>query len=321
MNQPSKKSVSRIVFRSGLVLGAIVALAVALLWYRPVVQFGPDIADQTIDLPGAVDGVHLHVFNTGMNRMSWLLVGNARPWRPNPAFIITHPSKGLVVFDTGLSLEVARQGEAAYPFPMRFLMQSIGDPNRTLDAQMIESGLDPKDVELVILSHLHDDHTGRIAVFPNASVIAGPQSLAELKELALTDRPQPIDFEEAAPLPPFDSSIDLFGDGSLSLLPGAGHTAEDLMVLAALSEGPALLAGDAIVHRDWLASDDVQRIASDPERAAQVRNQVRSLLRKRPNVVLFPGHDTPPAVSRQDILIHHPDWFNLSAWDQDRAQE
>ncbi|PHR59198.1 MAG: hypothetical protein COA47_09530 [Robiginitomaculum sp.] len=321
MTRSSKKSVSRVVLGSGIVLGAMVALVVALLWYRPMVRPGPDIADQTIVLPGAIEGLRLHVFNTGMNRMSWLLVGNARPWRPNPAFVIAHPSKGLVVFDTGFCLEVARRGEAAYPFPMRFLIQSIGQPSRALDAQMIEAGLDPLDVGLVILSHLHDDHTGRIAAFPNASVIAGPQSQAALKKRALTAQRQMIDFEAASPLPPFDGSIDLFGDGSLSLLPGGGHTAEDLMVLVALGEGPALLAGDAIVHRDWLASDDVQRIAAHPERAAQVRNQVRALLREQPSIALFPGHDTPPAVSHRDILIHHPDWFKLSAWGPERAQE
>lgn len=62
------------------------------------------------------------------------------------------------------------------------------------------------------------------------------------------------------------------------------------MVLLALPSGPALLAGDAVVHLDWLASDDVQRIPVDPARAADVRNEVRALLKDDPQVVLFPGH-------------------------------
>jgi N-acyl homoserine lactone hydrolase len=86
------------------------------------------------------------------------------------------------------------------------------------------------------------------------------------------------------------------------------------MVLLALPGGPALLAGDAIVHRDWLASDDVQRIAVDPDRASVVRNQVRALLRGTPQLALYPGHDTPPPTQRSDVTVHHPDWFELRAW-------
>lgn len=86
------------------------------------------------------------------------------------------------------------------------------------------------------------------------------------------------------------------------------------MALLALPGGPVLLAGDAIVHRDWLNSDDVQQIPVDPDRAAEVRNQVRALLRGVPKLVLFPGHDVPSDTQRDDIVIHHPDWFELSAW-------
>lgn len=306
--------VPRFIAYGTLSLIAIAVVAVAALWYRPVLRPGPAIPNQAFALPAPVEGMRLHVFNTGMNRMSWLLVGDARPWRPNTAFVIAHPSRGLIVFDTGLSKAVAEHGEAAYPVPLRYLMESIGRPDRTLDAQMIEAGLDPKAVRFVILSHLHDDHTGRITAFPNATVIAGPQSDAALADLAPAAQRRVLTFQKTASLPPFDASVDLFGDGSLQLVAGGGHTAEDLMALVALPDGPVLLAGDAIVHRDWLMSDDVQRVPVDPDRAAVVRNQVRTLLRGVPRLTLFPGHDTPPVPTREDITLHQAHWFALSAW-------
>ena len=116
-------------------------------------------------------------------------------------------------------------------------------------------------------------------------------------------------------MPPFDGALDLFGDGSVEVIPGGGHTHEDLMLLVALPEGPVLLTGAAVVHRDWLASDDVQRIAVDADRAAAVRNQVRALLAADPRVVLFPGHDLGQVPGdRPDIVLHHPEWFVARAW-------
>ena len=87
------------------------------------------------------------------------------------------------------------------------------------------------------------------------------------------------------------------------------------MAIVALPGGPVLLSGDAVVHRQWLASNDVQRLPVDPARAADVRNQVRALLKARPDVVLFPGHDLERAATpRPDVVIHHPEWFELRAW-------
>ncbi|MFP2904003.1 hypothetical protein ACLESD_02795 [Pyxidicoccus sp. 3LFB2] len=71
----------------------------------------------------------------------------------------------------------------------------------------------------------------------------------------------------------------------------------------------------AVVHRDWLESRDVQRIATKPERAADVRNQVRALLAERPDVVLLAGHDLDGVpMNREDVRVHHPEWLTPEAW-------
>ena len=300
----------------GLVIAA--TLAITLAWavnYRPVVATGATPVSGPYRLPDGVAGLKLHVFNTGMNRMSAMLVGANPPWRPVPAFVLEDPQQGLVVFDCGLSAAVERDGALGYSLPTRWLVQSKGRVGRTLDAQMRETGLDPNKVRWVILSHLHEDHTGAAAAFPNATFIVGPGADADLIAPGFHPKWRAISFANSQRLPPFDAAIDLFGDGSVTLLPGGGHTREDLMAIVALPKGPVLLAGDAVVHRDWLASDDVQRIAGNPSRAADVRNQVRALLRERRDVYLFLGHDLDlPVMPRPDIVFHHANWFDLSAW-------
>jgi glyoxylase-like metal-dependent hydrolase (beta-lactamase superfamily II) len=297
----------------------VLAAALGLCWfisYRPILVEGIVPAAGPYTLPPAVPGLRLFVFNTGANRMSSLLVGGQRPWRPVPAMVISHPQEGLIVFDTGLSDAVARDGEVAMPIPMRWLFESRGRPEHVLDAQMIEAGVDPARVRWLIVSHLHDDHVGRIGAFPAATVIGGPGSGTHAEQLGLKGRWREITSEETSrPLLPFDGALDLFNDGSLLLIRGGGHAREDLMVLLSLPEGPVVLAGDAAVHRDWVESDDVQRIATDPARAATVRNQIRAIEAAFPRLVILFGHDLSDLPSgRSDITLHAPERFSVESW-------
>jgi len=301
-----------------LIAAALVVIAGGLFWavsYRPVIEAGKEPVAGPYVLPQAVAGMKLHVFNTGMNRMSSLVAGPDQPWRAVPAFVIEHPTQGLIVFDTGLPAAVEKEGADAFSIPTRWVIESKGYAARTLDKQMEEAGLDPKRVKWVILSHMHEDHLGDVKAFPNATFVVGPGVSGD--KLAADFHPdwKAVSFEGTKALPPFDGGIDLFGDHSVTLVPGGGHAHEGIQALIALPSGPVLLAGDAVVHRDWLNSEDVQRVPVDPERAADVRNEVRALLKDDPQVVLFPGHDLRSVPKdRADIVLHHLEWFAMSGW-------
>ncbi len=286
------------------VAAALLGAAGWLTPYRPVLEAGRPPRPGPYVLPGPTSGLRLHVLNTGANRMSALLVGQRRPWRAAPAFVLEHPRAGLIVIDAGQSAAVARDGEAALHVPMRWLIESRGRPGRTLDAQMRDAGLDPERVRRVIVSHMHDDHTGAAAAFRHAAFVGGPGVRGQALG-ASTPRWREVTFAAGRPLAPFDAAVDLLGDRSVLLPPGGGHTREDVMVLLTLPGGPALLTGDAVVHREWLCGEDVQRVPVDAARAADVRNQVRALLTARPDVLLVPGHDLGGLPrDRADVVLH-----------------
>ena len=315
----------------GVLLVAGILLLAILVPYRPVLVAGPTIEHAQLALADPVRGLRLRVFNTGANRMSSLLVGPSPPWRPVPAFVIEHPSRGLVVFDLGLSHEVAEHGEEAISPPVGWLMESRGRPGLTLEAQMREAKLSPSRVEYVVISHLHEDHTGVADEFARAIFIAGPGTrermiegrhtpfksgvVPEWREVTFADEGNDQAMNDVVHVGPFELGIDLFGDGSILLISGgAGHTSEDLMMLVNLTSGPVLLTGDAVVHDDWLESEDVERIASDPEGAAILRNQVRSLRDSR-SVLVIPGHDLRSlGDGRPDLILHRSERFKPSAW-------
>lgn len=313
---------------------ALLLLGSALLaagCYRPRTQAGPEVAPRLEGMAPdrrwpSRQGLRLHVFNTGENRVSrWLVGANAR-WRPVPAFAIEHPTEGLVVFDTGLGPEIARSAEGGLHPLTRLLFLTRSRPGLDLAAQMRAAGLDPDRVRTVILSHLHFDHVGDLEAFRNATFVVGRGALessgSRMRGFAPshTDAIAPsrwreIDFREAPPFATFDHGVDLFGDRSIVLVAGGGHTVGGLGALLALPDGPALLAGDLVVHRDWLWSDDVERIVVSPERAAAVRNRVRCLLELVPRLLLLPGHDLRGLPEhRADVVLHRPELFAARAW-------
>ena len=324
--------------RSKVILAIIVIMVIAAIGaaanairYHPVIVRGPSIPATLSGLGNsrwpATAGMRLHVFNTGMNRVSSLLAGADTKWRPAPAFVIEHPTQGLIVFDAGLGPEIAEKGESALPFIVGFLFKTRSRPGLGLAAQMRAAGLDPLAVRFVILSHLHFDHVGDAEAFRNATFVAGAGARAADHSAqdgfapAHTDwipasRWREIDFaREGKAYATFDRVVDLFGDRSIMLVGGGGHATNDLGALLALPGGPALLAGDIIVHRDWLGSDDVERIAASPSRAAEVRNRVRALLVAEPSTVLLCGHDLRDVpAGRADIALHRSELFLAPAW-------
>ncbi len=312
-----------------LIVTALAATAQAGC-YRAQETPGP-VAPETLagvraeDWP-RIEGLRLHVFNTGANRVSPLLVGSPAPWRPAPAFVVEHPSRGLLVFDAGLAPVIAEQAEGALHFVTRRLFQTRSLPGRDLAGQMVSAGLEPEAVATVVLSHLHFDHVGAATAFRSADFYVGAGERAASRsrmngfEPAATDwvaaeRWHEVDFAEGEPLATFDHTFDLFGDGSVVLVAGGGHTPGGLGALVALPEGPVLLTGDTVVHFDWLEGDDVQRIVVDAERAADVRNRIRRLLELMPAAVVVPGHDLSRLPrGRSDLVLHDPAFFGVDAW-------
>lgn len=157
---------------------------------------------------------------------------------------------------------------------------------------MRAAGLAPDQVKWVVLSHLHDDHLGELGAFPNAQFLGGPGTSQFAAQRGLVERWHEQGSSTAVALGPFSKVVEPVPGSGLWLVLGGGHTREDLMLLVRLEQGPVLLAGDAVVHRDWLNSLDVQRIAVDPVRAADVRNEVRAFLAGTPGAQVIFGHDT-----------------------------
>ena len=227
-------------------------------------------------------------------------------WVPCPAFLIHHPTAGAILVDTGLHPSV----ESTPAANLGRLVTSFGHPRlgpgEDVPAQLRTRGLEPRDVKVVVMTHLHFDHASGMSEFPGSTFVV---STAEWEAATTDARPilrgyrpahydyvfdyRTVSFEGDAidSYASFGLTFDLFGDGSVRLVSTPGHSAGHQSVICHLRDRDFVIAGDAIYTIGQLAD------APEPPRPLDRRLFRRSLQELKlfqsqyPQAVIVPGHD------------------------------
>jgi glyoxylase-like metal-dependent hydrolase (beta-lactamase superfamily II) len=95
---------------------------------------------------------------------------------PIVAFLLEHPTAGLVLVDTGFHRSIADGGggeRARNLGPIgRLIARDVRmRPDQTVLEQLRARGIEPADVGLVVMTHLHFDHASALSDFPGATVL------------------------------------------------------------------------------------------------------------------------------------------------------
>jgi glyoxylase-like metal-dependent hydrolase (beta-lactamase superfamily II) len=229
---------------------------------------------------------------------------------PIVAFLVEHPGAGPILVDTGFHRVVADGPARARTRNLGAMRLLVGrnirmQPEQTAAAQLRARGIEPAEIRLVIMTHMHFDHASALADFPAATVlVSAPEwQAARGRGAALLGYAGPqvdphltyrtLDFHGPAAQPhgPFERTLDLFGDGSLLLLDTPGHSAGHLSVLARLSEREALIAGDAIYTMLTLRKDRRPLHSQDSKSFERSLHALQSYDRAHPDALIIPGHD------------------------------
>jgi glyoxylase-like metal-dependent hydrolase (beta-lactamase superfamily II) len=138
-----------------------------------------------------------------------------------------------MIWDTGFSADLKGRS------------QDMGDLVARLDSsiaeQLVRLGLKPDDVDIVAISHMHPDHTGQAAQFPNATLLVGRR---DFEQSAGKDDPFGPWRGDGKKVTLVGADTDVFGDGRVTALHLPGHTPDHLALLVKLASGPVLLSGD-----------------------------------------------------------------------------
>ncbi|HEY7256892.1 MAG TPA: N-acyl homoserine lactonase family protein [Solirubrobacterales bacterium] len=241
-------------------------------------------------------------------RLGWaLLTGKEATEVPCPVFLIRHPSAGAILVDTGLHPSIATDAEENFGrLPTRFGKPNVR-PDGDAPAQLRKRGLDPGEIPVVVMTHLHIDHTSAISEFPNSTFVA---SELEWQDATQGSRPtlkgyrrihldfafdyRTVDFDRGGigSYATFGRTFDLFGDGSVRLAYTPGHSAGHMSVVARLKETDFVIGGDAAYTLAQL--DGVAPLPPRPFDAHNYRRSLQELRlfrREYPAAVVTPGHD------------------------------
>jgi N-acyl homoserine lactone hydrolase len=224
--------------------------------------------------------------------------------RPVPVYLARHPSAGNILVDAGLHPSVARDPrDNLGRFSGRHYRVEAGDD---IVSQLRERGLEPTDIDIVVLTHLHEDHASAIELFQEAAFIVS----ATEWEAATSGRfpllrgyhPSHYDFafefftvdfdaDVIESYGPFGRTFDLFGDGSVRLAYTPGHSAGHTSVILHLPRRDFVVIGDAAY--DWKEFNGESRptMMADEHNWRRSLRELQAYRRTYPYALMVPGHD------------------------------
>src|SRR2546421_724612 len=155
------------------------------------------------------------------------------------SIVVKHPA-GTLLIDTGNSSHFDDE-ISGYPFFLRLKLRNLAgqlNPDVPLGQLLRLIGEDPAKVRWVILSHAHLDHSGGLMDLPRLPVLLTEEELrfafdpnVQAKGFVIAAHTErfpaagnPTLKFEPHPYETFDESADLYGDGSVVVVPLRGHT-------------------------------------------------------------------------------------------------
>ena len=196
-------------------------------------------------------------------------------------WLIKHASEWLL-WETGVP-ESAHSDPKGWSTLPKLIVYHL---DKTLTDQLGEIGLKPGDVGRVAVSHTHGDHIGNMGLFSNSTIIMqraeynwiyspnGPndnvnQLMALARELLGTPKNLQL----------VDGTTDVFGDGSVTLVPTPGHTPGHQSLLVHLkNSGFVILSGDVVHSEENFERNIVPSLNTNKQDSLASMEKVRQLI-------------------------------------------
>lgn len=207
---------------------------------------------------------------------------------PVPAWLVRHP-QGTLLFDTGMHGDLTGPGEFSDTVALFF---EVGlTPDELVSARLRAAEVDPADVDVVVLSHLHFDHTGGLVQIPDARVIVQRDEWAAGADddLVASNTFRPEEYRLGHDVVLADGEHDVFGDGLVTCVPTPGHTPGHQSLRVRLADREVVLAADCAYFDATLDGGPLPPIGHDHAQHAASLDRLRSM--RAAGALVVPGHD------------------------------
>ncbi|MCB1154013.1 MBL fold metallo-hydrolase [bacterium] len=259
------------------------------------------------DTPGQVEAIW--IMNTGIGRApGHIMTGTDGSGTVRIPFLCALIKWGshFVLVDTGLNHHFGFDptaywgGSKLFAGRMSYEVRSML-PGQDVVAQITTLGLTPDDIDKIILTNVHFDHTGELQVFGKTPILMGrgeidymlnaPKARGVRKEDVPLAQVREVDFRRTEPYLTFPGYFDLYGDGSIILLPAPGRTPGSMAVLVRTRTTEYLLVGEAAQRMENIAAADPIGETENEALAENTLERLRRLRRAQPDLPIVTTHD------------------------------
>jgi glyoxylase-like metal-dependent hydrolase (beta-lactamase superfamily II) len=273
-----------------MVMPVLKVLTLALLAAAAVGCAAPESTIAAADRLYVMDCGH----NAALDQSRWspgVNVGKPLDLSDN-CYLIRHGAQWLI-WDTGYPDAVA---DTPVTSPV-----GTASRQRTLAAQLAAIGVTPAEIRLVAVSHTHPDHVGNVDLFPSATLLI---QKVELDWAFAPGKAAP--FRRERPIRAVEGDLDVFGDGSVTLLSTPGHTPGHQSLLVRLPRtGWIVLSGDVTHFRDNWEQRRVPSVNANAEQTKLSMQRVAQVLADK-HAELWINHDDAQSASQK----HSPAFFD-----------
>jgi N-acyl homoserine lactone hydrolase len=260
-----------------------------------------------VALAQSPQGMKLYVFSSGALTIGKHILMDLAPQEtikvPVGFFVVMHP-KGNVLFDTGNNDKIIT--DPSYWGPAFQRLSPVNTPDMAIDAQLGKIGLKPDDIKFVVVSHLHLDHGGNVAKFPNSTLVVQKDEIRNAfwpePGMARAYIPGDVaalrsDLGEAMPnkykMIQLHGDMDIFGDNSVVVKRWVGHTpGSQMMVVRLPKSGSIILTGDNVYFRENVEKNILPNVglAYDPPGILRAYEWIR-FMQATEKADFFSAHD------------------------------
>ena len=199
--------------------------------------------------------------------------------------------KEVILVDTGVPVETPEVD----PQPGQMIYQGK-KVNNFVDA-LKKLGYEPKDVDKVIVTHKHPDHTGELRLFNHAKIY-----ISEIEADAMKldgDNIVRVKFE-SGPYKNFKQSERI--SENLVMLPAHGHTKGNSIAVLELDGLNYMFHGDVTYTDEALRRNELSVVFEDKDLARETLENVREFVKENDTVYLS-THTTEALVSLKEKKI------------------
>ena len=213
-------------------------------------------------------------------------------------FLLEHPTKGLILIDTGYGQDLMDATKRGIYALYRALLPVVYSPEDSIVVQLAQDGISLKDLSYLIVSHFHPDHIGALPEFAQVPWIYRSDTLNQFMHFSKLRglkhgfiRPLvppipkgsiPLSINHFTETWNAFSSMDLFGDRTLRLIDLPGHALGQM--------GVAIQGAFFVADAQWTTNALPSSLGMLLQANSRAYKKTFTSIQKLHSIDIFPTH-------------------------------